>query len=720
MQENCVAFLTSGGDAPGMNAAIRAITRMCLNLKKKPFAIFDGYKGLIENEIEEFDWKSVANILPLGGTVIRSSRSQEFMTAEGRRKAVKNLVKKGINQLIVIGGDGSLTGAITLHKEWSAHLSHLMNSSQITNNEADSCKELKVVGLAGSIDNDICGTSLSIGADTALHRIIEAVNSISSTAISHARAFVVEVMGRCCGWLALNAFVASGADWVFIPELEISPEWAQNLCQRIRQNRHNGKLDSIIIIAEGCINSGFNSNIICKILKEELNLDCRITVLGHIQRGGTPSALDRFSSTLQGCKAVQMLNEEHLNPTLLGYRAGHVILNDLEKCINETIEIKSLFHKGDLKCVLNLRGEGFQESIQIAMMRMNPEIGKTCTSINTAFMTVGAPAGGMNACIYTLASILLHQGKCPLLIYNGFEGFETEDIRPCSWNDIWGIIQQGGSFIGSNRYVPKSGEVAFNAIQKHQIKNLVVVGGFEALMGVKLIKEFLQDKTYCLRLIYIPATISNNIPYTHYSIGVDTALNIIALSCDAIKQSASSSRKRVFVVEVQGGSCGFLATIGGLVSGASQAYIPESRLDLIQIATDAKKLKKGFQTSSRQGRIIMRNEKCSSVYSTKSIAEILQDESAGTYDARWVVLGHIQQGGSPSPADRISAVNFAYKCLMHFESNTTVEASEFYGVSYRDSDFSLTNIDNFFDDADFSNRSRKSNEFWLGLHTGWV
>lgn len=230
-----VAFLTSGGDSPGMNASIRAITRMALYENINPFAVLDGFSGLIEGQFKLFGWNDVSNIMPIGGTILRTARCPEFLTFEGRKRAALNLIKNSIDALIVIGGDGSLSGANVIHEEWGEIVKELVTKGAITKDEASRSANMPVVGLAASIDNDIFGTELSIGADSALHRVIEAINSISSTASSHSRAFVIEVMGRQCGWLALNSFIASGADWVFIPELDIKENWEEEMCAKIAE-----------------------------------------------------------------------------------------------------------------------------------------------------------------------------------------------------------------------------------------------------------------------------------------------------------------------------------------------------------------------------------------------------------------------------------------------------------------------------------------------------
>ena len=217
---NRIGILTSGGDAPGMNAAVRAVVRTALDRGLEVHAIYEGYKGMVDGgeRIRPIGWNDVGGILHRGGTVIGSARCAEFRTREGRRDAAFNLLSNEIEGVIIVGGDGSLTGANLFRNEWPELLSELVEQERVAAEVAERFKHLAIVGLIGSIDNDMFGTDVTIGADTALHRITEAIDAISSTAASHQRSFVVEVMGRNCGYLALMGALASGADWVLVPE----------------------------------------------------------------------------------------------------------------------------------------------------------------------------------------------------------------------------------------------------------------------------------------------------------------------------------------------------------------------------------------------------------------------------------------------------------------------------------------------------------------------
>ncbi len=228
-----LGVLTSGGDAQGMNAAVRAVVRAALDQGAEVFAIYEGYQGMIlgENYIRPANWDMVGGILHKGGTLFGTARSPEFRTREGRRQATRNLLLHEIDRLVIIGGDGSLTGANLLRQEWTDLLQELVDAGEILPEVAAAHPSLAIAGVVGSIDNDMYGTDMTIGADTALHRITEAVDAITSTAASHQRAFVVEVMGRNCGYLALMGALASGADWALIPESPPDLDaWEQKMC----------------------------------------------------------------------------------------------------------------------------------------------------------------------------------------------------------------------------------------------------------------------------------------------------------------------------------------------------------------------------------------------------------------------------------------------------------------------------------------------------------
>lgn len=276
-----IGVLTSGGDSPGMNAAIRAVVRTAIYNGLEVVGVRRGYDGLIENDILPMESHSVANIIQRGGTILKSMRSEGFRTKEGREKAYKNLVDNGIDGLVVIGGDGTFTGANIFTKEFN----------------------FPIVGLPGTIDNDLVGTDFTIGYDTALNTVIDAVDKIRDTADSHGRVFVVEVMGKDAGYIALRSGIGCGAEAVLYPESEV---YIDHLLQRLGNAKKRKKASSIVIVAEGAKEGGANE--VAASVKEEFpHLDVRVVVLGHIQRGGSPSCIERVRASQLGSQAVESL-----------------------------------------------------------------------------------------------------------------------------------------------------------------------------------------------------------------------------------------------------------------------------------------------------------------------------------------------------------------------------------------------------------------------------
>ncbi len=277
-----IGVLTSGGDAPGMNSCIRAVVRTALYHDLEVVGIIEGFEGLIHGDIQEMTARDVGGILQRGGTVLKTARSDEFRTKQGQREAVRELNENGIDGLVVIGGDGSLRGAKAL-----AELG------------------VQVVGVPASIDNDIWGTNMSIGVDTALNTIIRAIDQLRDTASSHNRGFIVETMGRNCGYLALMSAIISGAEMVLIPEIEVS---IQDVAKSIEQSYMSGKNHAIIVVAEG---ASYNAQELSQQLKDlDVGFKTRVTILGHIQRGGGPTAFDRLLGTRLGVKAVEALMDK--------------------------------------------------------------------------------------------------------------------------------------------------------------------------------------------------------------------------------------------------------------------------------------------------------------------------------------------------------------------------------------------------------------------------
>ena len=314
-----IGVLTSGGDSPGMNAAIRAVVRTGIYYGLDVFGVLRGYNGMIEDDIFQMESRSVANIIQRGGTILKTARSKDFFTPEGRQRAYDNLVKRGINGLVVIGGDGSFTGALKLSTEF----------------------DIPCVCLPGTIDKDLYGTDYTIGFDTACNTAVEAIDKIRDTADAHDRLFIVEVMGRHAGYIALHSGIATGAETILIPEAETNIE---EVIASLSEKEKRKKLVNLIVVAEGDEFGGANQ--VAKVVKERLpHLDTRVSILGHIQRGGSPSCLDRLIASRMGYHAIESLLEGRFNVMVgvvnnaMAYTPIEIAIREKQKITDEWLKI---------------------------------------------------------------------------------------------------------------------------------------------------------------------------------------------------------------------------------------------------------------------------------------------------------------------------------------------------------------------------------------------
>lgn len=311
---NKIAVLTSGGDAPGMNAAIRAVVRTCSYHDVEVLGIYRGFQGMIEDDFVELNARSVRNIINKGGTFLKSARSEGFRTKEGRENAYNNLTKNGVEALVVIGGDGTFTGALSFSQEFG----------------------FPVMGIPGTIDNDIYGTTHTIGYDTALNTVVDAIDKIRDTASSHNRMFFVEVMGRDSGFIALNSGIGGGAERIIIPEKNIP---AEVLLEDIDRGKRRGKTSNIIVVAEGNTAGKAVFELKEYVEQKRPEYDIRVSVLGHMQRGGTPTCYDRVLATRMGVKAVESLLEGK-SQYMVGINNDRMEFIPLEKAVKENDESK--------------------------------------------------------------------------------------------------------------------------------------------------------------------------------------------------------------------------------------------------------------------------------------------------------------------------------------------------------------------------------------------
>ena len=534
------------------------------------------------------------------------------------------------------------------------------------------------------------------------------------------------------------------------------------------QNRtERGKRRTIVIVAEGAQDRQLNkvsSSKIKDILTDRLGLDTRVTILGHTQRGGAACAYDRWLSTLQGVEAVRaVLEMTPKSPSpVITIRENKIMRTPLMEAVQATKDVTAKIDNKEFDTAMDMRDAEFKEyynaylntaipehpkmTVPEAKVRFDPpgppqDISPQDTNIpqrmRIAIIHVGAPAGGMNQATRAAVAYSLTRGHTPLAIHNGFPGLTrhhddkpVSSVREVTWLEADSWVNEGGSDIGTNRTLPSADmENTAKCFELYKFDALFVVGGFEAFTAVSELRQArAKYDAFKIPLVVLPATISNNVPGTEYSLGSDTCLNTLIDFCDAIRQSASSSRRRVFVIETQGGKSGYIATTAGLAVGAVAVYIPEQGVDIKMLSRDIDFLRDNFirdKGANRAGKIILRNECASSTYTTQFIADMIKEEAKGRFESRAAVPGHFQQGGKPSPMDRVRALRMAIRCMEHIEgyagkSRDTIAAdplsSAVIGVKGSQVLFSPMGGDTGLEETetDWARRRPKS-EFWLEL-----
>lgn len=716
-----VAVLTSGGDAPGMNAAVRAVTRTSLAAGAQVYAVYEGFQGMVDggSGIRELSWDDLSGILQHGGTVIGTVRSDDFRERSGRLLAAKHLVQHGIDRLVVIGGDGSLTGLDTFATEWPHLLAELHDLGQVTAEQVKIHPKLMIAGLVGSIDNDLVGTDMTIGADSALHRIVDAIDAISSTAASHQRSFVVEVMGRHCGYLALMSAIAGGCDYTLIPEHPPADGWEDVMCTELRRGRDAGRRDSLVIVAEGAMDQSgqpITAEYVRSVIAEKLDEDTRVTILGHVQRGGTPSAFDRWCSTLLGYAAArQVLGASAETPgRVIGLRGNRLVSIDLMQAVRQTREVSVHVDARDYDQAMALRGGSFAEMRQVFVeLSENPEA--PASGKRVAVLHAGALAPGMNTAARAAVRLGLDRGHTMLGVGLSFDGLRDGRVSELLWRDVDGWSGLGGAELGSRRSVPETDELyaISRTLEREQIDALVVIGGLDAYQAVQLMfTERHRYPAFKIPVVAIPASIDNNVPGSELSIGADTALNAAVEAIDRIKQSASASQ-RCFVIETMGQHCGYLAMMSALGGGAEQVYIPEEGITLAQLQTDVDRMKVSFG-SGRRVFLAVRAEQANPWYTTDVIARLFEAESDELFDVRTAVLGHLQQGGNPSPFDRLLATRLVAAAMTHLDTQMAAGRSDMVAIGLAGGQLGAVPIRQVMDDVDWERR-RPVGQWWESL-----
>ena len=688
----------------------------------------EGWAGAVAggDGIRPLNWDSVGSILHRGGTIIGTARSKEFRTREGMLSAAANLLEHGIDRLVVIGGDGSLTGTNEFRKAWPSLLAELVETGRITPEVAAAHAQLMIAGLVGSIDNDLVGTDMTIGADSALHRIMEAIDSLSSTAASHQRTFVIEVMGRHCGYLALMSAVAGGCDYVFVPELPPADGWEEDMCNKLQAGRAAGRRDSLVIVAEGAQDREGNritAADVCDVLEERLGEDARVTILGHVQRGGRPSAYDRWMSTLLGYAAAQevLRATPESEPHIIGVRHNRIAHLPLMESVENTRAVATYIKDGDYEAAVEARGASFAQMLQIFENMSTPPLQSSHNEASpvknkrVAILHAGGLAPGMNTAARAAVRLGIDHGLTMLGIEGGFPGLLDGAVKELSWADVEGWVGEGGAALGTHRDYPTIEQLYSigRSLESNHIDGLIVIGGFNAYLGAHtLIKERDRYPAFNIPIVCVPASIDNNLPGSELSIGTDTAVNSTVSTLDAIKLSASAS-KRCFVAEVMGRRCGYLTLMSGLATGAEKVYLPEHDATLDEIASATSDMVKSFR-DGRRLYLVLRNEAACGLYSTKLLADVFAQESNGLYDVRESVIGHVQQGGNPTAFDRLMATRLVTNAMQVLVDELVAGTARGHYVGLVNGEFRDSPLAHMNDELDLVNR-RPRDQWWLRL-----
>jgi 6-phosphofructokinase 1 len=457
-----------------------------------------------------------------------------------------------------------------------------------------------------------------------------------------------------------------------------------------------------------------------RVLEEHLGEEVRVTVLGHVQRGGRPSAYDRILATQLGYEAVvTLLNARpEDDPVVVGTKANHIKHFSLVECVEKTRAVAEAIASRDYEKAMSLRSTSFKESFNTltTMVRALPNSPVPDQKrFRIGVLNSGAPAPGMNNASRAAIRLGLDQGHIMLGIKNGFEGLAKGEVEEMHWMSVSGWASLGGSMLGTSRVVPQGSDLYAIArvIEDQHIQALLVIGGWN---GYEAVHTMLVSRpnfpAFNIPIICLPASINNNLPGTEFSIGADTALNSIVEAVDKIKQSAVATR-RCFVVEVMGHWSGYLALMGGIATGAERVYIPEEGVTLHDMQVDVQNLNRAFEAGKRLG-LIIRSEYANSIYNTPFMCALFEEEGRDVFDVRPAILGHLQQGGDPSPFDRIQATRLSSLCLDYLIEQCKKEDNNCAFIGLQKGQL------NFHDMRDFermidSKHERPREQWWLEL-----
>ena len=635
-----IGVLTSGGDAPGMNAAIRAVVRTAIADGMEVVGIKRGFSGLIDEDFVELDSRSVADTIQKGGTFLFTARCPEMITKEGQDKAAANCRKHGIEALVVIGGDGSFRGCRSLAE-----------------------RGINVVGVPGTIDLDIACTEYTIGFDTAVNTAMDAIDNIRDTSTSQERCSIIEVMGRHAGFIALWCGIANGAEAVLSTELYNYEE--QKLIGDIQTKRKSGRKHYIIVNAEGI----GDSEGMAKRIEYATGMPCTATILGYLQRGGSPTCKDRVFASAMGAKAVDILYNGG-SQRVVAYKNGEFVDFDMEEALSMKKTLDPFLV--DILGRLTRKGEG--RLLQREGMIKNNEASQGKKTIGV--LTSGDDAPGMNAAIRAVVRTAINYNMKVIGFMRGFAGLMEKDYKEMTNSTMSETIQKGGTLLlgsHSQEFKTEAGmEKAVETIKELGLDALIVIGGEGTMRGgADLIKRGVN-------VIGIPATIDLEVACTEYTIGFDTAVNTAMSAIDKVRDT-SQSHERCSIIEVAGSNSGHNALWCGIATGAEEILTKE------YYDHDEQRIISEIISKKKLGKRLHLIVNAHSVGKSSSLAKNI--DFATGLETRATVLGLMQNGGRPTCQDRVYASAMGGKAVDLVNTGARDRIVAFTNGEFTDYDF---------------------------------
>lgn len=495
------------------------------------------------------------------------------------------------------------------------------------------------------------------------------------------------------------------------------------MCDALVAGRRQGRRQNMVVVAEGAQDTAgepITADRVKRVLEARIGEDTRVTILGHVQRGGSPTAFDRTLSTMLGYEAVETLlrSSPETAPQLIGIRENRVVASPLMGNVEETQAVAEAIDEGDYERAMQLRGGSFIESFDTfrTLVRATPRApAPGRRPLRLAILHGGGPAPGMNTAVRAAVRLARDLGNTTLGVSNGFAGFARGEIRELEWMDVSGWTGEGGAELATSRVIPDRDQLVGIAeqVRAHDIDGILMIGGWTGYHAAYAVHAARHDHDGLdLPIVCLPASINNDVPGSEMSIGADTALNSIVTDVDKIKQSAVASH-RCFVVEVMGRDCGYLALMSGLASGAERVYTPEQGITLEELSTDVDALRRGFAAGKRLG-LVIRGEGADKVYTTQFIHSLFEKEAGHLFDVRDAILGHVQQGGAPTPFDRIQATRLASRCVDYLIDHANEGAPGSAMIGLKGGRVRFTDLA-YLPDLSEEDVHRPKRQYWLDL-----